>query len=389
MRPGDRIFVAGHRGLVGSALMRRLAQDGHAAVITRPRTELDLADAAAVRAFFDAERPQYVFLAAARVGGIVANASYPADFIRDNLAIELAVIDAAHRSGVEKLLFLGSSCVYPKHAPQPMREEHLLTGPLEPTNEAYAIAKIAGIRLCDAYRKQHGARFFSVMPTNLYGPNDNFDLETSHVVPALIRRFHEAKLAGAPTVTLWGTGTPRREFLHVDDLADACVRLMNEYEALELVNIGVGRDIEIRALAELIRSVVGYDGAIEWDTTRPDGARGPWRARAGSGKGAARPAAATHRRPSGAGGGRGGRPCPASRIAVGSGPYECPHCRIRREIAHAPKLPGGRLDRPGHGWPRGDAPLRPEAARQGRRQGVLAEPPRRAAVAAVGLDGAG
>jgi GDP-L-fucose synthase len=271
MTPDSRIFVAGHNGLVGSALVRRLEADGASRLLLRSRAELDLRDAQAVDAFFAAERPEYVFLAAAKVGGIVANDTYPADFIRDNLAIQLNVIDAAHRHGTEKLLFLGSSCVYPKHAPQPMREEHLLTGPLEPTNEAYAIAKIAGIAMCQAYRRQHGARFISVMPTNLYGPNDNFDLETSHVLPALIRRLHEAKLAGAPAVTLWGTGTPRREFLHVDDLADACVHLMLHYDDLELVNIGWGRDISIRELALLVARVVGYGGALEWDASRPDG----------------------------------------------------------------------------------------------------------------------
>jgi GDP-L-fucose synthase len=205
------------------------------------------------------------------VGGIVANATYPADFIRDNLAIQLNVIDAAHRHGVRKLLFLGSSCVYPKHAPQPMKEEHLLTGPLEPTNEPYAVAKIAGLRMCQAYHRQYGSRFISVMPTNLYGPNDNFDLETSHVLPALIRRFHEARAAGAASVTLWGTGSPRREFLHVDDLANVCLFLMRHYEEPELVNIGWGMDITIRELAGLVAGVVGYEGRVDWDTTRPDG----------------------------------------------------------------------------------------------------------------------
>jgi GDP-L-fucose synthase len=271
MRPADRVFIAGHRGLVGSALVRRLEAEGFERLLLRTRSELDLTDPAAVDRFFAEQRPQYVLLAAAKVGGIVANDTYPADFIRDNLAIELNVIDAAHRHGVEKLLFLGSSCVYPKHAPQPMKEEHLLTGVLEPTNEAYAIAKIAGIKMCEAYRRQYGARFISVMPTNLYGPNDNFDLETSHVLPALIRRFHEAKQNGAPAVTLWGTGTPRREFLHVDDLADACVHLMRSYDEAELVNIGWGRDIPIRELAELVARTVGYEGSLEWDTSRPDG----------------------------------------------------------------------------------------------------------------------
>jgi GDP-L-fucose synthase len=271
MKPSDRVFVAGHRGLVGSALVRRLEAAGFDELLLRTRVELDLGDSAAVDRFFAEHRPHYVFLAAAKVGGIVANDTYPADFIRENLAIQLNVIDAAQRNGVEKLLFLGSSCVYPKHAPQPMKEEYLLTGPLEPTNEAYAIAKIAGIRMCQAYRRQYGSRFISVMPTNLYGPNDNFDLETSHVLPALIRRFHEAKQAGAASVTLWGTGTPRREFLHVDDLADACVHLMHTYDDGELVNIGWGEDISIRELAELVARVVGYEGEVEWDATKPDG----------------------------------------------------------------------------------------------------------------------
>jgi GDP-L-fucose synthase len=271
MREQDGIYVAGHNGLVGSALVRRLEEDGFRRIVVRTRRELDLTNAAAVDAFFDGERPAYVFLAAARVGGIVANATYPADFIRDNLAIQLNVIAAAHRYEVRKLLFLGSSCVYPKHAPQPMKEEHLLTGPLEPTNEPYAVAKIAGLRMCQAYYRQYGSRFISVMPTNLYGPNDNFDLETSHVLPALIRRFHEARAAGASSVTLWGTGSPRREFLHVDDLADACVFLMRHYEEPELVNIGWGRDISIRELAGVIGSIVGYTGRIAWDATKPDG----------------------------------------------------------------------------------------------------------------------
>jgi GDP-L-fucose synthase len=268
---GARIYVAGHTGLVGSALLRRLQAGAASQLLVRTRAELDLTDAAAVDAFFRAERPQFVFLAAAKVGGIVANDTYPADFIRDNLAIQLNVIDAAWRHGTQKLLFLGSSCVYPKHAPQPMKEEHLLTGPLEPTNEPYAIAKIAGIKMCEAYRRQYGASFITTMPTNLYGPHDNFDLETSHVLPALIRRFHEAKEAGAPAVTLWGTGTPRREFLHVDDLADACVHLMLHYDGAEPVNIGWGRDIEIRELAALVARAVGYEGRVEWDASRPDG----------------------------------------------------------------------------------------------------------------------
>ncbi len=271
MTAADPIYVAGHRGLVGSALVRRLETEGCEHLILRTRTELDLTDAVDVNRFFEETRPRYVFLAAAKVGGIVANDTYPADFIRDNLAIQLNVIDAAYRCGVDRLLFLGSSCAYPKHAPQPMKEEHLLTGSLEPTNEAYAVAKIAGIRMCQAYRRQYGTRFFSVMPTNLYGPNDNFDLETSHVLPALIRRFHEAKQAGTRAVTLWGTGTPRREFLHVDDLADACVFLMWQDHAADLTNIGWGRDITVRELAELVAGVVGYDGTLHWDPSRPDG----------------------------------------------------------------------------------------------------------------------
>jgi GDP-L-fucose synthase len=266
-----RSYVAGHRGLVGSAIVRRLEAEGLDRLVTRTRAELDLTDRDAVEAFFADARPQYVFLAAAKVGGILANASYPADFIRENLAIQLNVIDAAHRHGVEKLLFLGSSCIYPKHAPQPMKEEHLLTGKLEPTNEAYAIAKIAGVEMCQAYARQHGDRYISVMPTNLYGPGDNFDLKTSHVLPALIRKFHEAKVRGEESVVIWGTGEPRREFLHVDDLADACVFLMREYEDPDIINVGVGRDISVRELAELIREVVGYEGRIDHDTSRPDG----------------------------------------------------------------------------------------------------------------------
>jgi GDP-L-fucose synthase len=270
MNARSRVYVAGHRGLVGSAIVRRLQHDG-ITPITRTRTELDLRDAAAVQKFFESEKPTHVFLAAAHVGGIAANNDYPVEFLSDNLTVELAVINAAYNARVEKLLFLASSCVYPKMAPQPLREEYLLTGPLEPTNEAYAIAKIAGIKLCDAYRRQYGARFFSVMPTNLYGPNDNFDLQTSHVLPAMIRRFHEAKQSNAEHVTLWGTGTPRREFLHVDDLADACVFLMNGYEDLSLINIGCGEDLEIRELAEMVKEIVGFAGELKWDTTKPDG----------------------------------------------------------------------------------------------------------------------
>lgn len=271
MNRESRIFVAGHRGLVGSAILRKLQDEGYADLLARTRAELDLMDAGAVDEFFAAERPDYVFLAAAKVGGILANDTYPADFIRDNLAIELNVIGAAHRHRVEKLLFLGSSCIYPRLAPQPMKEEYLLTGELESTNESYAIAKITGIKLCQSYNRQHGTDFISVMPTNLYGPGDNFDLQTSHVLPALIRKFHEAKVCGEFAVTVWGTGTPRREFLHVDDLADACLYLMGNYSGDEPVNVGVGKDISIGELAELIRDVVGYGGEIVYDTTKPDG----------------------------------------------------------------------------------------------------------------------
>ncbi len=267
----DRVYVAGHRGLVGSALVRRLEAEGYDSLITRRSDELDLTDQTATVHFFETARPQFVFLAAARVGGILANSTFPADFIRDNLAIAFNVIDAAHKVGVEKLMFFGSSCVYPKHAPQPMPEHCLLTGPLEPTNEPYAIAKIAGIKLCEAYHRQYGDRFFSVMPTNLYGPNDNFDLQTSHVLPALIRKVHEAKLAGAPSVTVWGSGTPRREFLHVDDLADGALYLMQRLQGGELINIGVGEDVSIRELIDQIRHIVEYNGSIEWDASKPDG----------------------------------------------------------------------------------------------------------------------
>ena len=270
--PSRKIYVAGHDGLVGSAIMRRLAQvDGDATLIVRRRDELDLTDQAATRRFFEQTRPNVVYLAAARVGGIRANATYPADFIRDNLLIQTHVIDAAWRAGVEKLLFLGSSCIYPKHAPQPMQEPHLLTGPLEPTNEGYAVAKIAGIKMCQAYRRQHGFRAIALMPTNLYGPGDNFAKLDSHVLPALIRRFHEAKIEGLASVTVWGTGAPRREFLHVDDLADAAVFLMERYDDEGIVNVGVGHDISIGELAALVRDVVGYEGELLFDPTQPDG----------------------------------------------------------------------------------------------------------------------
>jgi GDP-L-fucose synthase len=264
------VYVAGHRGLVGSAICRRLQKEG-TAVVTASRDQVDLKSRSAVDAFFAENEIKQVYLAAAKVGGIYANDTYPAEFIYDNLTIQTNVIDAAWRAGVKKLLFLGSSCIYPKLAPQPMTEDCLLTGPLEPTNEWYAIAKIAGIKMCQAYGKQYGFDAISVMPTNLYGPGDNFDLKTSHVLPALIRKFHEAKAAGAKSVTVWGTGTPRREFLHVDDLADACVFLMANYSAPEIVNIGWGQDVSILELAELVKDVVGYEGDIELDTSKPDG----------------------------------------------------------------------------------------------------------------------
>ncbi|MFZ5653334.1 MAG: GDP-L-fucose synthase [Pseudomonadota bacterium] len=272
MDKGAKIFVAGHRGLVGSAIVRRLRAAGFDDLVLRTRAELDLRDAAAVREFFAEERPQYVFLAAARVGGILANDSYPADFIRDNLLIQTSVIDAAHRHGVKKLLFLGSSCIYPKHAPQPMGEDCLLTGPLEPTNQWYAIAKIAGIRMCQAYRRQYGFNAICLMPTNLYGPGDNFDLASSHVLPALIRKFHEARVRGDAQVEVWGSGTPRREFLHVDDLADASRFLMQRYDDERILNVGTGEDIAIAELAGLVQRVVGFEGRIVLDPSKPDGA---------------------------------------------------------------------------------------------------------------------
>ena len=271
MKFDARIYVAGHRGLVGSALVRCLQQADYSQLLVRTHAELDLTDPAAVDAFFDAEHPEYVFLAAAKVGGIHANASYPAEFIRDNLAIQTNVIHAAWCHGVKKLLFLGSSCIYPKLAPQPIHEDSLLTGPLEPTNEWYAIAKIAGIKTCQAYRRQYGFNAISLMPTNLYGPGDNFDLANSHVLPALIRKFHEARITDAPNVTVWGSGTPRREFLHVDDLADAALFLMRNYDEMDIVNVGVGKDLTIGELAELVREVVGYSGAIVFDSSQPDG----------------------------------------------------------------------------------------------------------------------
>jgi GDP-L-fucose synthase len=267
---GKRVFVAGHRGMVGSAIVRRLATEG-CEILTASRAELDLKDQREVRDWFAQKKPDAVFLAAAKVGGILANDTYPADFLYDNLMIEANVIEAAHRTDVAKLLFLGSSCIYPKFAEQPIREDALLTGPLEPTNEWYAIAKIAGIKLAQAYRRQHGRDYISAMPTNLYGPGDNFDLQSSHVMPALIRKTHEAKNAGDGSITIWGTGTPRREFLHVDDLADACVFLMMTYSGDSHVNIGFGDDVTIRELAEAVKAAVGFNGEIVCDTSKPDG----------------------------------------------------------------------------------------------------------------------
>ena len=295
MEKESTIYIAGHRGLVGSAIHRKLQQLGYNNLIVRTHDELDLTRQQQVEQFFDSYQPEYVFLAAAKVGGILANSTYPADFIYINLAIETNVIHCAFKYGVKKLLLLGSSCIYPKLCPQPMKEEYLLSGYLEPTNEAYAVAKIAGIKMCQAYNKQYGTKFISVMPTNLYGPNDNFDLETSHALPALIRKFHLAKLAGAgdwgnidkdektygkipadikdsfPRVVLWGSGKPRREFLHVDDLADACVFLMNNYDGSEIINIGVGEDLTISELAKLVAKVVGFNGEIRFDSSKPDG----------------------------------------------------------------------------------------------------------------------
>ncbi len=271
MNKDEAVYVAGHRGLVGSAIVRALQAQGYTNLVLRTHQELDLTDQAAVQDFFVRTRPAYVFLAAAKVGGIHANSAYPADFIRENLQVQTNVIDSAHRHGTRKLLFLGSSCVYPKHAPQPMPEDCLLTGPLEPTNEWYAVAKIAGIKMCQAYRRQFGFRAISVMPTNLYGPGDNFSLENSHVLPALIRKFHEARTQAHPQVSLWGSGTPRREFLHVDDLAAAALFLMQRYDSEELVNVGVGEDLSIAELARLVADVIGFDGAIVLDPTKPDG----------------------------------------------------------------------------------------------------------------------
>jgi GDP-L-fucose synthase len=269
----SRIYIAGHRGLVGSAILRNLQARGYANFVLRTHAELELERQADVEAFFAQERPEYVFLAAAKVGGIHANNTYPADFIYNNLLIECNIIHAAYAHGVSKLLFLGSSCIYPKHAPQPMKEEYLLTGELEPTNEPYAVAKIAGIKLCQSYNRQYGTDFISVMPTNLYGINDNYHPVNSHVLPALIRRFHEAKVEGRPTVAAWGTGSPRREFMYADDMADACVFLMMNYSGNDFVNIGTGEDITIRELTEMVALTVGYKGEIDWDATKPDGTK--------------------------------------------------------------------------------------------------------------------
>jgi GDP-L-fucose synthase len=267
----EKIFVAGHRGLVGSALVRRLARDGFAGIVTRDRSELDLRNGTDVARFFAEEKPELVIFAAAKVGGIKANNDLPVEFLLENTQMQNNVIRAAYDSGVRKLLFLGSSCIYPKHAPQPIPESALLTGPLEPTNEAYAIAKIAGIKLCQAFAREYGANFVSAMPTNLYGPNDNFDLLSSHVLPALLRKAHDAKTEGKRELVVWGSGEPRREFLHVDDLAAACLFLLEKYDSPEIINIGCGEDISIRELAELICEVVGFKGELAWDTTKPDG----------------------------------------------------------------------------------------------------------------------
>ena len=271
MEKSEKIFVAGHRGLVGSALIRRLEAGGFTNLLKRDRSQLDLANEGAVRDFFARETPTVVIFAAAKVGGIKANNDYPVEFLLDNMRIQNNVLTAAHEFNVRKVLFLGSSCIYPRHAPQPIPESALLSGPLEPTNEAYAIAKIAGIKLCQAYAREYGRNFISAMPTNLYGPNDNFDLESSHVLAALLRKAHEAKAKGAGEIVVWGTGTPRREFLHVDDVAGACLFLLEKYDSPEIINIGCGEDISIRELAELICEIVGFKGKLTWDPTKPDG----------------------------------------------------------------------------------------------------------------------
>lgn len=271
MEKQAKIFVAGHRGLVGSAICKKLQEEGYTNLVLRTSAELDLRQQDAVAAFFASEKPEYVFVAAAKVGGIIANSTYPAEFLYQNLAIQNNIIHQSYVHGVKKLLFLGSSCIYPKLCPQPIKEEYLLTGPLEPTNDAYAIAKIAGIKMCDAYRQQYGCHFISAMPTNMYGPNDNFDLQNSHVLPALIRKMHTAKVTGQPTVTIWGTGTPKREFLHSDDLAAACLHLMLHFDEPGPINIGTGEDLSIAELAQMVKEVVGFEGQLEFDTSKPDG----------------------------------------------------------------------------------------------------------------------
>lgn len=271
MEKGDKIYVAGHNGLAGSAIARELTNQGYTSIVTRTRDELDLLDPGRVVEFFSRERPEYVFMAAAKVGGIHANNTYPADFIYQNLQVQCNIIHTAHLHGVKKLLFLGSSCIYPKHCPQPMKEEHLLSGVLEPTNEPYAVAKIAGVKMCQSYNRQYGSNFISVMPTNLYGINDNFDLQSSHALPALLRKTHEAKMSGSPRITVWGTGAPRREFMYVDDMAAACVFLMEHYSDPDIINVGVGADVSIREAAETIRDVVGFEGELDFDTSKPDG----------------------------------------------------------------------------------------------------------------------
>jgi len=271
MKKDSKIYVAGHRGLVGSAMVRKLMDSGYENLLVRTRDELDLVRQERVEEFFEKERPEYAFLAAAKVGGILGNSQFPAEFIYSNLVIQTNIIHSSYIHQAKKLLFLGSSCIYPKHCPQPMKEEHLLSGYLEPTNEPYAVAKIAGIKMCQSYNRQYGTRFISVMPTNLYGPGDNFDLKTSHVLPALIRKFHEAKTGGDKSVEVWGTGTPRREFLYVDDLADACLYLMNNYDEDDIINVGVGKDQSIRELAEMVGKVVEFKGDLRFDHTKPDG----------------------------------------------------------------------------------------------------------------------
>lgn len=271
MQNQDKIYVAGHRGMVGSAIVRKLQKEGYENLLLRTSKELDLRDQKAVASFFESEKPDYVFLAAAKVGGILANNTYPATFLYDNLAIQTNVIHNAYLNNVKKLLFLGSSCIYPKMAPQPLKESYLLTGLLEPTNEPYAIAKITGIKMCESYRKQYGCNFISAMPTNLYGPGDNYDLNNSHVLPALLRKFHEAKINHDPSVVVWGTGTPLREFLHADDLADALYFLMQHYDEAEFVNVGTGKDISIGDLARLVKKITGYEGTLQFDTSKPDG----------------------------------------------------------------------------------------------------------------------